>query len=185
MFLWSRGTGLLREVNDSFCSQKTTVTFREGIEQAGSRGKQQARELPHRSVSTNRGTIQHRHARRATHAGRRNMRLCQRTKHRWRQSIRICGPATRAVPSRRSMRACTHAHIPCSTRSSPPVESMRPPSSSMSAVGEAIIAVQDYQQGYQPQQPSPETYEEGEQSYPYPLYEQPQAQHPETMPLQH
>ena len=46
-------------------------------------------------------------------------------------------------------------------------------------------AYQDYQQGYQPQQLSPETYEEGEQSYPYPLYEQPQAQHPETMPLQH
>jgi hypothetical protein len=46
-------------------------------------------------------------------------------------------------------------------------------------------ASQDYQQGYQPQQPSPETSEEGEQSYPYPLYEQPQAQHPETMPLQH
>ncbi len=46
-------------------------------------------------------------------------------------------------------------------------------------------AYQDYQQGYPPQQPSPETYEEGEQSYPYPLYERPQAQHPETMPLQH
>jgi hypothetical protein len=46
-------------------------------------------------------------------------------------------------------------------------------------------AYQEYQQGYQPQQPSPETSEEGEQCYPYSPYEQQQAQHPETMPLQH
>ncbi len=46
-------------------------------------------------------------------------------------------------------------------------------------------AYPDYQQGYPPQQPSPETAEEGEQSYPYPPYEQTQAQHPETMPLRH
>jgi hypothetical protein len=45
-------------------------------------------------------------------------------------------------------------------------------------------AYQDYQQGYQSQQPSPEIYEEGEQCYPYPPHEQPQAQHPETMPFQ-
>lgn len=43
---------------------------------------------------------------------------------------------------------------------------------------------EDYQQGYRAQQPLPETYEEGEQRYPYPLYEQPQAQQLEQMPLQ-
>lgn len=45
-------------------------------------------------------------------------------------------------------------------------------------------AYHDYQEGYQPQQPLPETYEEAGQSYPYAQDEQPQAQYPEKMPLQ-
>ncbi len=45
-------------------------------------------------------------------------------------------------------------------------------------------AYQDYQEGYQPQQPLPETYEEAGQSYPYAQDEQPQTQYPEKMPLQ-
>jgi len=46
---------------------------------------------------------------------------------------------------------------------------------------------QDYQQGYQPQQPSPEIYEEGEQRSPHLPEEQAQAQaqYPEQMPFPH
>ncbi len=45
---------------------------------------------------------------------------------------------------------------------------------------------QMYEQGYRPQQRTPETYQEGGQQYPYPQaqYEQPQAQYPEEVPLQ-
>ncbi len=48
-------------------------------------------------------------------------------------------------------------------------------------------AYQDYQQGYQPQQQPPETYQEGGQHYPYPLpqYEQPQAQYPQMVSPEH
>lgn len=46
-------------------------------------------------------------------------------------------------------------------------------------------AYEDYRQGYQAQQPLPETHVEGEQRYPSPLYEQPQVQHLEKMPLLH
>jgi len=44
---------------------------------------------------------------------------------------------------------------------------------------------QDYQQGYQAQQPFPEMYEEGGQVYPYEQKEQRQPQPSEVMPLQH
>jgi hypothetical protein len=54
---------------------------------------------------------------------------------------------------------------------------------------------QEYAQGYQPQEQTPETYEEGGQSYPAttgdhkgsplpPQYEQPEVQYPPTMPYQ-
>jgi len=48
-------------------------------------------------------------------------------------------------------------------------------------------AYHTYEQGYQPPQPTPETYQEGGQqySYPQPQYEQPAAQYPQEMPLQH
>ncbi len=43
-----------------------------------------------------------------------------------------------------------------------------------------------YEQGYQPLEASPETYQEGghSYSYPQPQYEQPTAQYPQEMPLQ-
>ena len=53
------------------------------------------------------------------------------------------------------------------------------------ALSQPKDAYEDYQQGYQAQQSLPETYEEGGQRYPYPLDEQPQAQHLEKMLLQH
>lgn len=42
---------------------------------------------------------------------------------------------------------------------------------------------QEYEQGYQPQQQPPETYQEGEHLYSYPQsqYEQPQVQNPQVM----
>jgi hypothetical protein len=45
-------------------------------------------------------------------------------------------------------------------------------------------AYHDYQEGYQPQQSLPETYEEAGQSYPYTRDEQSQVQYSEKMPLQ-
>jgi hypothetical protein len=43
-----------------------------------------------------------------------------------------------------------------------------------------------YEQGYQPEEPSPETYQEGGRpySYPQPAYEQPEIHYPQEMPLQ-
>ncbi len=43
---------------------------------------------------------------------------------------------------------------------------------------------QMYEQGYRPQQRTPETYQEGGLQYPQAQYEQPQAQYPQEMPLQ-
>lgn len=41
-----------------------------------------------------------------------------------------------------------------------------------------------YAQGYQPQQEVPETYQENEQQFHYPQYEEPAAQYPPAMPQQ-
>lgn len=46
-------------------------------------------------------------------------------------------------------------------------------------------AYQDYQHGYQEQQPFLQTYKEGGRSYAYSQDDQPQAQQLERMPLQH
>jgi hypothetical protein len=42
----------------------------------------------------------------------------------------------------------------------------------------------DYTQGYQPLQETPETYQENEQQFRYPQYEEPAAQYPPVMPRQ-
>jgi hypothetical protein len=46
-------------------------------------------------------------------------------------------------------------------------------------------AYEGYEQGYQPQQQPPATYQEGDQHYSYPQNEHPQAQYQEMEPLQH
>ncbi len=46
-------------------------------------------------------------------------------------------------------------------------------------------AYEGYEQGYQPPEPPPETYQEGGQRYSYPQNEQPQAQYQEMEQLQH
>ena len=56
----------------------------------------------------------------------------------------------------------------------------------MHAVAQPQDAFHTYEQGYQPPEPSPETYQEGGHtySYPQPQYEQPVAQYPQEMPPQ-
>jgi hypothetical protein len=46
-------------------------------------------------------------------------------------------------------------------------------------------AYEGYEQGYQPPEPPPATYQEGGQHYSYPQNEQPQAQYQEMEQLQH
>ncbi len=46
-------------------------------------------------------------------------------------------------------------------------------------------AYEEYEQGYQPQQQPPETYQEGGRDYSYPQNEQGQTQHQEMEQIQH